>query len=65
MTTAKAATVIAAIVAADYECRAIRIGPNDWKIRSTSPNMDVPVGVVATFVTSQGISGFISEVEYK
>lgn len=64
MTKAKAATVVAAIVNAGFECRAIKISADEWKVRSSSSSVDVDVTIVAAFVAAQSINGFISEVEY-
>lgn len=65
MTKAKAQTVVAAIVGAGYECRAIKVSADVWKVRSSSPNIDVDiVETIAPFVTAQNITGLVSEVEY-
>jgi hypothetical protein len=64
MTQTKAATVVQAIVTAGYECRVVKMPDGSWQVRSTSPAIDVPVGIVAAFVTAQGITGFLSEVVY-
>jgi hypothetical protein len=65
MTKTKAAAVVAAIVNAGFECRAIKIATDSWTVRSTSPNIDVDIiTVVAPFITAQAITGLVSEVEY-
>lgn len=65
MTQAKAAAVVAAIVGAGYECRAVKVAENDWKVRSASANIDVNVvAIVAPFAVSQSITALVAEVEY-
>ena len=65
MTQVKAASVASALITAGYPCRVSQTSPGVWTIRSQSPTgFDVPVGTVATFVTNQGISGNVAEVEY-
>lgn len=65
MTQTKAATVIAALVTAGYEAAAHQESDGSWTITSSAPaGFVVDVGVVATFVTNQAITGRVQSVKY-
>ena len=66
MTTIQASTVASALINGGFPFVAKLVGPNNWVIHSQSQGLqfNVPVGVVNTFVTNQGVNGNVAEVEY-
>lgn len=63
MTKAKAATVSAALVNADFVAQVFREGANNFSIRATNPDgAPVSVDAVKTFADNQSIIATVREV---
>lgn len=65
MTTAKMQTVANAITNAGYDATLIQVSVGSWRVRATSPDVNIPTSSVASLATSQAVAAFISDVEYR
>ncbi len=62
MTQLKAQTVISALIAAGYSVRA-RIVGSEWIVEANGN--DINVVEVTNFANAQGVTGFISEAQFR
>jgi hypothetical protein len=64
MTKAKAATVVAALVNADYHAHAHQTGDGTWTVIARDPNGLTPINTIKTFQDAQAVTAATNEAVF-